>query len=168
MWKYYFLISSCLLEISYSRTSVGKINIIGSSSSIFQFEGRVWFEEPEIITGTRKAKVDEAIVELLSILWVSIQIWPLMMDFSGHLSLSDPVWFEGSTLQLLKFSLMSSKRKSHSRNTILKSKLDGVTENKWEKSIESNKKLGIRFQFFKVKYKNYKFSSYCNIFVHYN
>ena len=43
---------------------MGKINIIGSSSSIFQFEGRVWFEEPEIITGNRKAKVDEAIVEL--------------------------------------------------------------------------------------------------------
>ena len=149
MWKYYFLISSCFLEISYSRTSVGKINIIGSSSSIFQFEGRVWFEEPEIITitGKRKAKVGEAIVELLSILWVSIQIWPLMMDFSGHLSLSDPVWFEGSRLQWLKFSLMSSKRKSHVRNTILKSKLDGVTENKWEKSIESNKKLVIRFQF---------------------
>ena len=73
MWKYYFLISSCFLEISLN-SSVGKINIIGSSSSIFQFEGRVWFEEPEIITitGKRKAKVGEAIVELLSILWVSI------------------------------------------------------------------------------------------------
>ena len=65
MWKYYFLISSCFLEISHN-SSVGKINIIGSSSSIFQFEGRVWFEEPEIIAGKGKAKVGGAVVESIA------------------------------------------------------------------------------------------------------
>ena len=69
----------------------------------------------------------------------------MMMDFSGHMSLSDPVWFEGSRLQWLKFSLMPSRGKSYFRNIMLKAKQDVVTENKWEKSIESNKKMIIRF-----------------------
>ena len=45
---------------------MGKINITGSSSSIFQFDGRVWFEEAEIITW--KAKVGGIII-LVSLLY---------------------------------------------------------------------------------------------------
>ena len=58
MWKHYFLISSCFLEIYC--ISVGEINIIGSSSSISQFEGRVWFDEAEIVAGKIKTKVGGA------------------------------------------------------------------------------------------------------------
>ena len=36
---------------------------IASSSSISQFEGRVWFDEPEIIAGKGKAKVGGAVVQ---------------------------------------------------------------------------------------------------------
>ena len=62
MWKYYLLISSCFLEISHNSTSVETINIDGSSSSISQFEGRVWFDEPVITAGIRKTKVGGGIV----------------------------------------------------------------------------------------------------------
>ena len=78
MWEYYFLISSCFLEI-YPSTPVGKINIIGSSSSISQFEGRVWFEwfdEPEILARKINTRVGGTIVEsLFRLSWFVTSSW---------------------------------------------------------------------------------------------
>ena len=46
---------------------------------------------------------------------------------------------------LLQEWLKLSLRKTHFRNKMLKSKQEVVKEDKWEKSIESNKKMIIRF-----------------------
>ena len=76
------------------------------------------------------------------------------MNFSGSLSLSDTAWFQRSSVaevqpvnekKLLQEWRKFRLRKTYFRNKIFKPKQEVVTENKWEKSIESNKKMIIRF-----------------------
>ena len=71
------------------------------------------------------------------------------MNFSGSLSLSDTAWFQRSSVAgaqpVNEKKLLQEWRKFRLRNKMLKPKQEVVKENKWEKSIESNKKMVIRF-----------------------
>lgn len=64
-----------------------------------------------------------------------------MINLSGHLASPLPVWFERSTLRWFMFKPVKTKS---GLDVMEKKPQEDVVKSKWEKSIESNKKIIIR------------------------
>ena len=66
-----------------------------------------------------------------------------MINLCGHLASPLPVWFERSTLRWFMFRFKPNNTKS-GLDVMEKKPQEDVVKSKWEKSIESNKKIIIR------------------------